>query len=194
MSLTVPLFPLSTVLFPAGVLPLRIFEPRYLDMVSDCLKHDTPIGVVLIKKGKEVGLAAETHLIGTLCEISYWNRRDDGLLGVTLKGTQRFRILSRDVKPNQLIIAEVELLDNVSDEPLPSVYYSLADMLRKIIKELEPPFTLMRTRYDDANWVSSRLVELLPLPLDLKQDLLVEANPLVRLEHISSMLNHSKAV
>ena len=94
MSITVPLFPLNTVLFPGGVLPLRIFEPRYLDMVSDCLKSDTGIGVVLIKDGAETGKAADTYDTGTLSGISYWHKRPDGILGVTLKGDQRFRILS----------------------------------------------------------------------------------------------------
>ena len=81
MVMQVPLFPLNTVMFPGGVLPLRIFEPRYLDMVSDCMRGDVPIGVVLIRDGLEVGRAAQTYDVGTLGVISYWNRRSDGLLG-----------------------------------------------------------------------------------------------------------------
>ena len=73
MKMTIPLFPLNTVLFPQGVLPLRIFEPRYLDMISDCLKNNTGIGVVLIREGKEVGSAASTYDVGTMSEIHYWH-------------------------------------------------------------------------------------------------------------------------
>ena len=110
MPLDLPLFPLHTVLFPGGPLPLRIFEPRYLDMVSRCLREDRGIGVVLIREGSETGPAPEVHDLGTLGRIHYWNRRDDGLLGVTLVGGRRFRILASTVQPDQLVCARVELL------------------------------------------------------------------------------------
>ncbi len=79
MTQRIPLFPLQTVLFPGGPLPLRIFEPRYLDMISDCMKKNIGIGVVLIRDGQEVGAAAETHNVGTVCKITYWNKRNDGV-------------------------------------------------------------------------------------------------------------------
>ena len=130
-------------MFPGGVLPLRIFEPRYLDMVSDCLRNDTPIGVVLIRDGQEVGQAADTHEMGTLSIISYWNRRNDGLLGITLRGTQRFRLLTHEVMPNQLVLAEVEDLPAPQSIQVHSKYQPMANLLRKIIAQLEPPYTTM---------------------------------------------------
>jgi len=89
----IPLFPLNTVLFPGGPLPLRIFEARYVDMVSSCLKEDSPFGVLLIRDGGETGNAT-THEIGTLARIVDWYQGSDGLLGVTAVGEQRFRLLS----------------------------------------------------------------------------------------------------
>ena len=189
MSITVPLFPLNTVLFPGGVLPLRIFEPRYLDMVSDCLKKDTGIGVVLIKEGAETGKAADCHDTGTLSSIAYWHKRPDGILGVTLKGEQRFRILSSTVQKNQLVLAEVELLPELKTTELPSGYEHLVLLLQQIISQLDPPYTTMQTRYDCAEWVGARLVELLPLQLKDKQDLLAMDDCLERFSRIEGLLS-----
>jgi Lon protease-like protein len=88
-----PLFPLNTVLFPDGPLPLRIFEPRYLDMISGCMKQDKPFGVLLIKDGHEAG-PATTHSVGTLARVTDWYQGSDGLLGITAIGTERFRLQS----------------------------------------------------------------------------------------------------
>jgi len=188
MSQTIPLFPLKTVLFPRGFLPLRIFEPRYLDMISNCMKAGEGIGVVLIREGNEVGQAASTYDVGTLTEISYWHKRMDGLLGVTLSGSQRFRILSHEVQPNQLVLAEVELLPLANSCPLAEKYTPMAMMLEKIITELEPPFSTMDVCYDDAEWVSARLVELLPLPLESKQQLFLLDDIDMRLQKLDDIL------
>lgn len=192
MHKRVPLFPLNTVMFPGGVLPLRIFEPRYLDMVSDCLRSDTPIGVVLIREGQEVGEAAETHEVGTLSIISYWNRRNDGLLGITLRGTQRFRILAHEVMPNQLIMADVEAMPIANPIRVHSKYQPMANLLRKIIAQLEPPYTTMPAHYDDLEWVSARLCELLPMPLDYKQQLLAYDDIIARIEQLYGMMQQTE--
>jgi Lon protease-like protein len=189
MTLNIPLFPLNVVLFPGGPLPLRIFEPRYLDMVSDCLRNNTGIGVVLIRNGHEVGEAAETHEVGTLCSISYWNRRQDGLLGITLTGEQRFRILSHQIQTDKLIRAEVELLDPMPALQMSDKYQHLVDMLQKIISQLDPPFTTMPLQYDNLDWVTARLVELLPFPLPVKQGLLEQDEPEQRVAKLHSLLH-----
>lgn len=194
MNVTIPLFPLNTVLFPGGVLPLRVFEPRYLDMVSNCLRTETGIGVILIKEGSEVGRAAQPHEMGTMASICYWNKRSDGLLGVTLKGEQRFKTLSQTVEPNQLIIAEVELLPAAAEIPVLDEYRHLVDLLQQIINQLEPPYTTMPTHYDDAGWVSARLVELLPLQLDKKQWLLEVEDPLERLTELNARVQEKKYI
>jgi len=188
MHTTIPLFPLNTVLFPGGVLPLRIFEPRYLDMVSQCLRTDCGIGVVLIRQGQEVGQAAETYNVGTLCKIRYWNRRPDGMLGVTLAGQQRFSILSRNVSKNQSVQAEIELLPGITSCPLPEAQHYLARILQNILGQLEPPYSTMKQQLDDADWVVSRLIELLPLDLSLKQRLLMLDNAQKKLAEIDEIV------
>lgn len=189
MTRRIPLFPLNAVLFPGGVLPLRVFEPRYLDMVSNCLKTHSGIGVVLIREGREVGVAAETYEVGTLSDISYWHKRPDGLLGLTLRGEQRFRIVSREVQPNQLIMAEVELLPPAQPCPLDDNYQALVDMLRQIMAQLEPPYSKLVPEYHNATWVGSRLVELLPLKLAEKQKLLASDDARQRLDEIAAHLS-----
>lgn len=190
--LTLPLFPLHSVLFPGGPLVLRIFEPRYLDMISRCLKEESGFGVCLIKEGSEVGKAAEVYPVGTLGRITYWHQRPDGLLGVTLTGEQRFHILQQRVEPNQLLIAEVELLPNDPPHPVPEAYQGLVVMLKRIIGELEHPYIHLPKQYDDAGWVSARLVELLPLEYRYKQRLLQEHDPLQRLEVLLQLMRRKE--
>lgn len=112
-ALSVPLFPLNTVLFPGGPLPLRIFEPRYLDMVARCVKNDSCFGVCLIEDGKEARDAAVPHSIGTLARIIDWDKLPDGMLGIVALGSDRFHIDSTDVESNQLIHGTVTLLPNL---------------------------------------------------------------------------------
>lgn len=192
MTSTIPLFPLNSVLFPHGVLPLRIFEPRYLDMVSDCLRRESGIGVVLISEGSEVGTAAQPHAVGTLAKIAYWHHRSDGLLGITLKGEQRFSIVEQRVLPNQVIEAQVELLEAPPGLALEPYYAPLATMLRDILQQMEPPYSNMPMQLDDAYWVSARLIELLPFPLAFKQRMLELGDPQTQLDQLHELIQRSK--
>lgn len=184
----IPLFPLQTVLFPGGVLPLRIFEPRYLDMISDCLRHDRGIGVVLIRNGREGGGVPEIHELGTLSCIHYWHRRRDGLLGVTLKGEQRFRVQATEVREDGLMLAEVTYLPQLVSAGIDAAHVHLVELLRQILGELEPPWSTLPPNWEDAEWVSGRLAELLPLELCDKQALLAENDARARLEAIARQL------
>lgn len=188
-KLIIPLFPLHAVLFPGGTLPLRIFEPRYLDMVSDCMKNQKGFGVCLIREGSEVGKAADTYEVGTLSDISYFNQQADGLLGITAQGRQRFKIISQQVQTNQLTLAEVILLENEKSVTLPKEYARIADTLRKLLEQLDYPFIKMEKRYDDASWVSSRLAELLPIRLEQKQYFLQLDDQLQRLERLAALMD-----
>lgn len=192
-TLTIPLFPLHSVLFPGGPLVLRIFEPRYLDMVSRCLKDESGFGVVLIREGREVGETPQIYEVGTFGHISYWEQRKDGLLGITVTGERRFRILQTAVQPNQLMTAEVELLPALPARLLPKQHTSLASLLQRILGELEHPYTTLERHYDDAEWVGGRLAELLPLDLVQKQRLLQEEDPLLRLERLAAILAGQQA-
>lgn len=186
--LRVPLFPLHTVLFPGGPLPLRLFEPRYLQMVSDCLRHDRCFGVCLISDGREVGEAATPHDTGTTARIVDWHQRHDGLLGISTRGERRFRILSREVQPNQLTVAKVELLPEDAELDVPDKYLALVELLRRLLEQAGHHYADLPRRYGDAAWVGYRLAELLPLSLPSKQYLLEMEDPVARLEQLYDRL------
>lgn len=186
--LAIPIFPLHSVLFPYGTLPLRIFEPRYLEMVSSCLKTEQGFGICLIRNGSEVGEAAEIYETGTLSEITYFNKQSDGLLGITASGKQRFHIVSSEVQPNQLTIAQVELIPNEEACPIPDKYKAAVHILKRIFENLGYPFAKIEKHYDDASWVGSRLAEFLPISLEQKQYLLQLTDPLQRLDRVWSLL------
>lgn len=182
MSELTPIFPLFTVLFPGGLLPLRIFEPRYLDMVCRCLRNDSTFVVALIHSGKEVGEAAEVYTIGTEARIVDWEKRDDGLLGIMAQGVRRVRIGETHVQPDQLLVGEVVALEAEPGLPLPGEFRSLAVVLSQILEEIKLPYSEAETRLDDAVWVSQRLTEFLPVHPRHKQALLEIEEPLRRLE------------
>ena len=167
-----PLFPLNTVIFPGGALPLRIFEPRYLDMVSACLRTDTGFGICLLKSGWETDRRARIHLVGTLCKIVDWTKLPDGLLGVTAQGTQRIRVVRSQLRGDHLMTGEVEPLPADTELLLPAEFAGLSALLRQIIDEIGPPYSGLPARYDQAGWVAGRLTELLPLQMAVKQRLL----------------------
>lgn len=185
---TLPLFPLHTVLFPGGVLPLRIFEPRYLDMVSDCLRNDRGFGICLIRSGREVGAAADCHEVGTLARIQDWDKTPEGLLAITARGERRFRALEREVRADQLSVARIELLDEPPPQPLPVAFAPLARLLEHLLDDLDPPYKTLPRALDDADWVGARLAELLPLDPQEKQFLLEQADPLARLTTLAARL------
>ena len=183
----IPLFPLHNVLFPGGVLPLRIFEPRYLEMVSTCMKEGTGFGIALILSGSEVGEAAKTYDIGSYARIIDWNMRNDGFLGISVQSEQRFRILASEVRPNQLIHAEVEMLQEPQPQSFPQEYRAAVNLLRDIINKVGGHYADIPLRYDDPSWVSGRLAELLPIEPLQKQHLLQMDDPLQRLERLCAM-------
>ena len=183
----IPLFPLHNVLFPGGVLPLRIFEPRYLEMVSACMKEGTGFGIALILSGSEVGEAAKTYDVGSYARIIDWNMRNDGFLGISVQSEQRFRILASEVRPNQLIYAEVEMLEERQSQAFPQEYRAAVALLRDIINKVGGHYAEIPPRYDDPLWVSGRLAELLPIEPLQKQHLLQMDDPLQRLERLCAM-------
>jgi uncharacterized protein len=168
----IPLFPLNTVVFPGGVLPLRIFEPRYLDMVSVCLRKEIGFGVCLIKTGRDTGEPAQIHLTGTLCKIVDWATLPDGLLGIIAQGERKVRVLTSRARDDHLLLGEVELAGEETEKPLPPEFEPLSELLQRIIAELGPPFSQLPSFYGQMGWVSARLTELLPLDLAMKQWLL----------------------
>lgn len=184
----VPLFPLNTVLFPGGPLPLRIFEPRYVDMVRDCLRRERPFGVLLIREGNEVGGATSTHAVGTLARIVDFNPLSDGLLGITGRGEGRFRTLEKWRQPDGLNRGCIELLPEPEPRVLPARYRHFAELLRRVLPELGSVYADIPRAFDDAGWVSCRIAEILPIDLAEKQRLLELDDPLERLDFIDPLL------
>jgi Lon protease-like protein len=184
----VPLFPLNTVLFPGGPLPLRIFETRYIDMIGDCMRRESPFGVLLIKDGLEAGTST-THELGTLARIQDFYQGSDGLLGVTAVGGERFTLLSAERQADGLNVGEVELLPAEERTTLPAEYEGIAEILEGVLDDLGRLYESLERHYDDAGWVSYRFAEILPLDLEQKQRCLESDDPLLRLKLVNELLD-----
>lgn len=158
-------------LFPGGRLTLRVFEKRYVDMVTACLKANRPFGVCLIKRGDEVGNAAEPHDVGTHARIVHCDMAQPGILQIVVQGGERFRIRATTPQRDQLVLGEIEALPTVSG-PMPQRHGRLTEILRRVLEQAGDRCYFPPAQWSDAAWVSGRLAELLPLPLGLKQVLL----------------------
>ena len=207
---SLPLFPLGTVLYPGGLLPLQIFEVRYLDMIGKCHKAGAPFGIISLTEGSEVrrpkdlgpsgdGFASEAFgSVGTLASITEFSVPQPGLMIIRCVGTQRFEISTREKLKHGLWIANVTRLDDDQTVLIPDDLQRTANALGKLIKSLQerrvpedqmplqPPYQL-----DDCGWVANRWCELLPMPVDLKQRLMELDNPLLRLELVSDILDRT---
>jgi Lon protease-like protein len=194
------MFPLGAVLFPGGVLPLRIFEVRYLDMIGKCHRAGAPFGVVALKQGTEVrrpGAEAEAfHSVGTLATITALETPQPGLMTIRCHGAQRFRIARSEQLKHGLWIADVQRLDDDLPVPVPDDLKHAAQALAHVLGSLQarqspgnaPPPIEGPMRLDDCGWLANRWCEILPVPLELKQRLMQLDNPLVRLELVSDIL------
>ncbi len=182
----IPLFPLSTVLFPGGTLNLRIFEPRYLDLVRHCTRDGSGFGVCLILEGREAGEPAVPAAVGTLAHIVDFHVLPDGLLGVAAEGRSRFEVVRTRVRDNGLVHGEVRFCDAEPALPVPPEHGLLATILERLHERAGGAFGKPdRARYDDAGWVGFRLAEALPLELAERQELLQLGDPLQRLARIA---------
>ena len=190
-----PLFPLNTALFPGGVMPLRIFETRYLDMISACLRTDAGFGVVVIHQGSETsGQSISIHPVGTLARIVDFNQMDDGLLGITCLGVQRLRVVGHRIQPDQLLLGQIRWLpDDPQQSPAPR-HEPLVRVLRDLLdsEEVAPQTRFFALDWEDAAWVGNRLAELLPLPLSVRQALLEMTEPRQRLDILLGMFQEQR--
>ena len=185
-----PLFPLQTVLFPGGRLPLRIFEQRYLEMAKACLRDATAFGVCLIREGGEVGEPALPEEVGCTARIVEWDMPQLGVLQVVARGERRFRIVNRRVQADGLARAEIELIADADDAPLPA-----DDLCARVLKRMldAAPAGLVEKppRYESSAWVSGRLAELLPLSGASKQRLLEMDDAAARVEILRRLISSS---
>ncbi|MCR9262237.1 MAG: LON peptidase substrate-binding domain-containing protein [Pseudomonadaceae bacterium] len=192
-TVEIPLFPLRSVLFPGGVLPLRIFEPRYVDMVSRCMREEMGFGVVLIREGAEARLENDVQQpdvfhIGTEAEIVDFNQADNGLLGIVTRGRRKFMVLESYETSDHLLMGRVEFLaEEAAGELLPE-----HDTLISVLKELTQHPLVQRLNievdFTEARSVSLRLAELLPIEPEIKQALLQLRWPRERLAELSRIV------
>ena len=182
----IPLFPLHTVLFPGGPLPLRIFETRYTDMIRRCAREQSPFGVLLIQQGEEAGEVATTASVGCTARIADFHTLEDGLLGISCVGERKFRVRQVWRQPDGLNMGEIDLLPEEPVLPLPPEYLPLRDALKRALAELAEHYEHVDKKFDDAAWVGARLAELLPMPVSAKQVLLELADPIERLAALAA--------
>lgn len=188
-TIEIPLFPLRTVLFPDGHLPLRIFEQRYLSMVRECARSDSCFGVCLITEGEEAIAPVRTAGIGTLAHIVDWYTLEDGLLGVSARGADRFRVEHTRRQEDGLMLASVSVLPEPPASALPEAFSVLGQVLNRFLDKLGPDYAPVTTGLlDDATWVGYRLSELLPLSTIEKQHLLELDDPFERLQDLLDIL------
>ncbi|HCE10872.1 MAG TPA: ATP-dependent protease [Oxalobacteraceae bacterium] len=202
-STWIPLFPLNTVLFPGGVLPLKVFETRYVDMVRDCMRREVRFGIVLIKSGREVGPAAEPEAVGCLASISRWDMEKLGLLILHTEGSQRFRILQTRELPDHRLEARVAMIAADKAVPVSAMHVRCAKALKLVIDDINSrgeaeqgvafvsPFATP-PQLDDAGWVANRWCEILPIPLKARQKLLELEDAGSRLSVVDKYLQQHK--
>ena len=187
-SSIIALFPLHTVLFPGGPLPLRIFETRYTDMVRRCMRTQEPFGVVMIQEGDEAGVVATTATVGCTARIVDFHTLHDGLLGISCVGERKFRVLRVWRAEDGLNMGEVAWLPVEPELPVPAECERLASTLRRALEELAEHYENVARKFDDAAWIGARIAELLPIELADKQALLELDDPLERLRSLLTVV------
>ena len=199
---SLPLFPLGSVLFPDGLLALRVFEVRYLHMVRKCHETGAPFGVVSLSEGREVrqaGVADERfHDVGTLAVIEQLDNPQPGLITVLCRGIQRFRITERHHSTHGLWTADIVQLDEDLTVAVPDDLQKTADALAQVLQTLRQrnpdipnAITPTPAQLNDCAWVANRWCELLPVPMELKQRMMELGIPLVRLELVGDVLERT---
>ncbi|SHN40252.1 hypothetical protein SAMN05192549_110185 [Duganella sacchari] len=198
---SIPLFPLKTILFPDGHLPLQVFEVRYLDLVKRCIAKGEEFGVVSLLDGSEVRVPDQHETLsgcGTMARILDWSAPLPGLLQISCIGTTRFQIKSAEQLKHGLWMAEVDEVAEDMVVPIPSEQQDVANALGALIRSLQkkqistanmslaPPY-----RLDEAGWVANRWCELLRLDMEEKQRLLLQENPVLRLELVQDVLSEN---
>ncbi len=181
-----PLFPLGTVLFPGGLLPLKVFEQRYVDMTKACLRDGTPFGVCLIREGQEIGQPATPQSVGCLATIEQWDVPHPNLFTLLARGGERFRILDTTANASGLIIGQVEMLPQAT--PATETDPACEEVLRLAIKRAGADSVPGPIQLDNPVWVSYRLAEILPISPQEKQALLEMTDTDARMVQLRKLL------
>ena len=188
MSTTLPLFPLNTVVFPGGQLPLRIFEQRYLEMIKQAIAGNTPFGICAIREGSETGTPAVPYSVGTRVHVTDWDMPQNGILHVDTLAQARFVIRSTQVEPSGLLVGTVEDVSNEPDIAIPADLELTVEILRHIVGEYGDAHFPAPHDFGNAVWVGYRLSEVLPLKLSTRQNLLEMNDSVTRLRILAEFL------
>ncbi len=187
-DMNVPLFPLNSIVLPRGRIPLQLFEPRYIDMLTRCLKEDRGFVVVLLRDGAEVGPTASFYDIGTYVRIIDFQQLENGLLGITVEGTAKVTVVRSWRQEDGLNVGDVEVLLDEADSEVPDRFNELPSVLRALFRHPVVRDLDMDVDYGDARHVGWRLTELLPLDKQEKQRLVELQDPLERLSRLQELL------
>ncbi len=183
-----PIFPLNLVLLPGGSLALKIFEQRYQEMTKTCLRDDAPFGVCRIRKGDEVGAPADHEQTGCSARISDWEMPHPGLFHLNCVGQNVFRLVDSHVDDNGLIHGDVEWLTDHDDTIDTSHVDMCRSALERFVERAGERFLAGPPAFDDPRWVSYRLAEILPVDLQIKQDLLEQRSTALRVSTIAELI------
>jgi Lon protease-like protein len=191
MTTSIPIFPRNTVLYPGSLLPLKIFEQRYLDMTKACVRDATPFGVCHIREGVEVGLPAVPDPLGCTALIAEWEMPHLGVFHLQTRGQHPFRILQQTMQSDGLIRAEIELLEETAGAIRQESFALCRRVLEQIIEKIGVDYFSPPLAYDDPRWTSYRLAKVLPLDLEEKQGLLELRNDSERLQRLHAYLTQA---
>ncbi len=181
-----PIFPLRTILFPDSKLPLRIFEPRYIDMVSRSMREDSEFGIILSRESTDPKMF-ETYDTGTLAKIIDWDQGGDGLLGITTIGTQKFQLKELNKQEDGLNIGTIERLEKEGDYKPLKEFTHLVELLQAILDDVNI-YGNDEKNFDSASWISYRFAEILPLRIEDKQKCLEIDDPIIRLNFLEPLI------
>lgn len=184
----VPVFPLNSVVLPRGKVPLQLFEPRYIDMLTRCLKDNQGFVITLLREGAETGRVASFYETGTYVRIIDFQQLDNGLLGITVEGDAKVLITNSWQQDDGLNLGEIEFLPAEAPADIPTVFHELPSVLRALFRHPVIHELGMSVDYEDARDVGWRLTELLPLDRQEKQHLIEMQDPLARLSHLQALL------
>ena len=181
-----PIFPLRTILFPDSKLPLRIFEPRYIDMVSRSMREDSEFGIILSRESTDPKMF-ETYDTGTLAKIIDWDQGEDGLLGITTIGTQKFRLKDLNKQEDGLNIGTIERIEREGDYKPTKEFRHLVELLQAILDDVNI-YGDDEKNFESAAWISYRFAEILPLKIEDKQKCLEIDDPIIRLNFLEPLI------
>ena len=181
-----PIFPLRTILFPDSKLPLRIFEPRYIDMVSRSMREDSEFGIILSRESTDPKMF-ETYDTGTLAKIIDWDQGGDGLLGITTLGTQKFLLKELNKQEDGLNIGSIERIEKEGDYKPLKEFTHLVELLQAILEDVNI-YDDDEKNFDSASWISYRFAEILPLRVEDKQKCLEIDDPIIRLNFLEPLI------